>query len=244
MNAPRVLITGAAGGLGQSLMIAFSEAGWRTIGVDVRGDPDPRPERTWIEGDVTSENTIRRISGEVSGELDALINNAAVQFDTSFDTTSAEAWQGSLETNLTAAFRISQALIDALAAQNGAIVMIGSVHGVVTSRNVFPYAVSKAALQGLTRSIALEVAPRGVRCNAVLLGAIDTPMLRAGLARREGSPDAAMRTLRERTPLGFVASPAEIAPTIVHLAGAGSRYLTGQSIVVDGGASIQLATEQ
>ena len=223
--------------------MAFSQAGWETIGIDVRGRPSPQAEGTWVEGDITSDDTIRRIGDEFGDGIDALVNNAAVQFDTSFEATSTEAWRVSLEANLTAAFRLSQVMVEALTARSGAIVMIGSIHGVATSRNVFPYAVSKAAMQGLNRSIALEVAPRRVRCNAVLLGAIDTPMLRAGLARRDGSPDVAVETLRERTPLGFIASPAEVAPTILHLAGPESRYVTGQSIIIDGGASIQLATE-
>lgn len=243
MSSPRVLITGAAGGLGRGLMSAFSTEGWEIIGVDVDGRPESQDRGTWIDGDITSDETIRRIGSVIGGRLDALVNNAAVQYDTSFEETSEDAWRDSLETNLTAAFRLSQALIGTLAACSGAIVMVGSVHGVATSRNVFPYAVSKSALQGLTRSIALEAAPRGVRCNAVLLGAIDTPMLRAGLSRRGGTPHSAMRTLCERTPLGFVAAPEDVAPTIVHLAGPESRYLTGQSIVIDGGASIQLATE-
>ena len=105
---------------------------------------------------------------------------------------------------------------------------------------------SKGALVALTRSAALELADDGIRCNAVLPGAIDTKMLRSGFERRP-HPDGAegnLQILSGRTPIGFVATAADIAPSIVHLADNDqSRYTTGQMLVLDGGATIRLSTE-
>ena len=112
--------------------------------------------------------------------------------------------------------------------------------------NVAVYAISKGAMVALTRSTAVEFAGDGVRCNAILPGAIDTDMLRDGLDRRP-HPDGSegnLRALAERTPLGFVATANDIAPSIVHLAdNAQSAYTTGQVLVLDGGATIKLSTE-
>jgi NAD(P)-dependent dehydrogenase (short-subunit alcohol dehydrogenase family) len=120
------------------------------------------------------------------------------------------------------------------------------VHAVATSANVAAYAVSKGALVSLTRSAAIDLAPLGVRCNAVLPGAVKTPMLLDGLSRRPHprGPQGNLDDLGSRTPLGFVADPEAIAPTILFLADSlRSPYTTGQSLVVDGGASIRLSTE-
>jgi NAD(P)-dependent dehydrogenase (short-subunit alcohol dehydrogenase family) len=125
-------------------------------------------------------------------------------------------------------------------------VNVSSVHALATSPNVAAYAVSKAALAGLTRTAALELALHGIRCNAVLPGAVMSDMLRAGLSRREHpeGPQGNLDALIARTPLGFVATPEQIAPSIVFLAdGERSPYTTGQLLVVDGGAMIRLGTE-
>ena len=116
----------------------------------------------------------------------------------------------------------------------------------IRANNVAVYAISKGALVALTRSAAIELAAAGIRCNAVLPGAVDTPMLRAGLDRRyhPDGPEGNLRELASRTPLGFVATPAQIAPSVVHLAdGEQTPYITGQTLVIDGGATIKLGTE-
>lgn len=110
------------------------------------------------------------------------------------------------------------------------MVNVGSVHAVATSANAAAYAVSKGALATLTRAAALELASDGVRCNAVLPGAVDTPMLRQGLSRRAHPEGAAgnLRALIARTPLGFVAAPDQIAPAVLFLAdGEQTPYVTG-----------------
>ena len=120
------------------------------------------------------------------------------------------------------------------------------MHALTTSANVAAYAISKAALAGLTRTAALELALHGIRCNAVLPGAVMSDMFHAGLSRRPhpDGPGGNLQEIVRRTPLGFVATPKQIAPSIVFLAdGEHSPYTTGQVLVVDGGTLIRLGTE-
>lgn len=240
-----VVITGAAGGVGAAAVTALHRQGWEVIGCDLQPRPSTAPVRAWVQGDVTDDAVVESVRDAVGDDLDALVHAAAVQINSSFRGTTLEDWHRSLAVNLTAPLRLSQLLLPALERRRGSILVIGSVHAVATSEHVFPYAVSKAALVGLVRSIALEVAPSGVRCNAVLLGAVDTGMLRAGLLRRGASSAAAeLDALAARTPAGFVARPEDVVATILHLVEPGAApYLTGQSIVIDGGASLRLATE-
>jgi NAD(P)-dependent dehydrogenase (short-subunit alcohol dehydrogenase family) len=242
-----VLVTGAAGAIGAAIARAFHDDGWHVIGVDrVAGEKPLAGAGDLVVEDLTDPGAPERLAALVTGGLDALVNNAAVQIDRSLVETPDADWDAVMATNLTAPFRLVRALREPLARRRGAIVNIVSVHAMATSPNVAAYAVSKAALAGLTRTAAIELAPLGVRCNAVAPGAILTDMLRRGLARRP-HPDGAdgnLRALTERTPLGFVATPEQLAPSILFLAdGRRSPYTTGQVLVVDGGATIRLSTE-
>jgi len=243
------LITGVLGGIGQATAEAFKRAGWSVTGVDIAEPPEDLPVDRYERVDISNPDQIAQFFAGIDkryGRLDALVNNAAIQIDKSIIATTDAEWDLVINTNLRSAFQCTRAAHPLLAAAKGAIVNVSSVHAITTSINVAAYAISKAALGGLTRTTAVEFAADGVRCNAVLPGAIDTAMLRAGLNRRP-HPDGVegnMANLADRTPLGFVALPNQIAPTIVHLAdNAQSPYTTGQLIVVDGGASISLSTE-
>ena len=244
----RVVVTGVCGGIGRAAASAFAERGWRVIGVDCR-EPEAdlaidrfEPADLGADGEVAA--LFSRLSDE--GPLAALVNNAAVGLDKPLrDTTDAD-WARLMNVNLRGAFQCIREARPMLASARGAVVNVSSVHAIATSTNVAAYAVTKGALCSLTRSAALELASDGIRCNAILPGAVDTRMLRQGLSRRphaEG-PDGNLRELIDRTPLGFVASPEQIAPTIYFLAdGEQAPYMTGQAIVVDGGAALRLATE-
>jgi NAD(P)-dependent dehydrogenase (short-subunit alcohol dehydrogenase family) len=129
----------------------------------------------------------------------------------------------------------------------GAIVNVSSVHAVATSVGIAAYAASKGALLALTRAMALEFGPEGVRANAILPGAVDTPMLHAGLARGQSSGDTTaqlVRGLGKKHVMGRVGKPAEIGQTILFLADSDrSSFMTGQALIVDGGATARLSTE-
>jgi NAD(P)-dependent dehydrogenase (short-subunit alcohol dehydrogenase family) len=238
-----VLITGCSGGLGRALVEGFYKEGWSVVGTDVESDGGTGLER-FVAVDLGDTSGVAQLADalEPLDRLDAVVNNAAVQVNLSLLETDDDSWRSVFMVNLDAAFRIIRWAAPHLAKRSGAIVNISSVHAVATSPNVAAYAVSKGALVALTRSAALELASDGVRCNAVLPGALRTRMLFEGLSRR--GVDAGLDDLAARTPLGRIAEPEEVVPTVIHLAdGRRSGFLTGQAIAVDGGATLRLGTE-
>jgi len=242
-------VTGVCGGIGRATARAFCAAGWQVVGVDLAVPDDDLKVDRFEQVDLSQGDQIADLFARLTNDLDglhALINNAALQVNKPIVATSDLDWQNVINTNVRSAFQCIRDAHPLLKAAKGAVVNVSSVHAIATSANVAVYAISKGALVALTRSAALELAVDGVRCNAVLPGAIDTPMLREGLDRRP-HPDGAdgnLRILAERTPLGFVAAPEDIAPSIIHLAdNEQSSYVTGQTLVLDGGATIRLSTE-
>lgn len=247
-SSKKVIITGACGGIGRAAATAFRHAGWHVIGVDQSERVDDVDVDEFVQADLAAERGVEAIRSELAhvDQLDALVNNAALQVNQPLVQTTDDQWAAVMNTNVRAAFQMIREFHPALSAVRGAVVNVSSVHAVATSMNVAVYAISKGALVALTRSAALELAAEGIRCNAVLPGAVMTPMLEAGLSRRPhpSGPTGNLDALVEKTPLGFVASPAQIAPTIIHLADTSlSPYTTGQMMVVDGGATIRLGTE-
>ena len=181
------------------------------------------------------------------GRLDALVNNAAVQLCKPLVGTTAEEWDEVMASNVRSAYlgvRFGHAL---LRCRESAIVNVASVHAAATSIGLAAYAASKGALVSLTRAMAIELASDGIRVNAVLPGAVDTPMLRAGLRRGHagaGEEEVLVQRLGERHPLQRVGRPEEIAEAILFLCdGTRSSFVTGQTFVIDGGALARLSTE-
>jgi NAD(P)-dependent dehydrogenase (short-subunit alcohol dehydrogenase family) len=192
------------------------------------------------------EDLFSWLSGQVN-RLDALVNNAAIQVCKPLVDMTVEEWDDVMASNLRSIFLAVRAAYPLLRTAKGAVVNVSSVHAVATSENIAAYAASKGGALALTRAVALEFARDGVRVNAVLPGAVDTPMLRSGLSRgrAEGSSvEERVRDLGRRTALGRVAEPEEIARAILFLADSQqSSFMTGQALVVDGGATARLSTE-
>ncbi len=173
------------------------------------------------------------------GGLDVLVGAVGIQrYGTAADTTD-ELWQEVLAINLTAAHALTRAAIPQLRTRGGAIVLVSSVQAFVTQAAVAAYTVSKAAVNALVRSIAVDEAPYGIRANAVCPGSVDTPMLRASARRfSDGTDEGAEALLAEwgrAHPLGRVARPEEVGEVIAFLASRRASFVTGTAVVVDGG---------
>jgi NAD(P)-dependent dehydrogenase (short-subunit alcohol dehydrogenase family) len=247
-----VLITGAAGGIGRATVELFSKSGWRVIGIDRSdfGVEFPGGGK-FIKADIANPGDIETIfaqAHEFSGYLNALVNNAAVQVAKPLLETSVEEWDEVMASNLRPAFlgmKLAYPLFKA--ANGGAVVNISSVHAVATSANIAAYAASKGGLLALTRAMAIEFSRDNIRVNAILPGAVDTPMLRSGLNRGhvgDGTMQQRLDNLAFRTVNGRIGQPLEIAHAIYFLAdGNQSSFMTGQALIIDGGATARLSTE-
>jgi NAD(P)-dependent dehydrogenase (short-subunit alcohol dehydrogenase family) len=247
-----MIITGAAGGIGRATVHHFAQKGWRVIGVDRSSFGQDFPASgLFIQADISAGENLESIFHQAQAYTDrlhALVNNAAVQIAKPLVETSVAEWDAVMASNLRSVFlgiKLAHPLF--VAAGGGAIVNVSSVHAIATSANIAAYAASKGGLLALTRAVAIEFAPDNIRCNAILPGAVDTPMLRAGLNRGHVSGDDIFQrldNLARKTVNGRVGQPEEIAHAIYFLADeTQSSFMTGQALVVDGGATARLSTE-
>ena len=247
-----MVITGAAGGIGRATVKLFAEKNWRVIGIDrAKFGTDFPTNGIFIQADISEPLQLEAIFDRVrdfTDTIDSLINNAAFQVTKPLIETSVEEWDSVMASNLRSVFLSAKLAYPLLKARGGgSIVNVSSVHAVATSRNIAAYAASKGGLLALTRAMAIEFAPENVRVNAILPGAVDTPMLRAGMNRDHagvGTLDERLENLARNTVSGKIGRPEEIAQSILFLAdGSQSSFMTGQALIVDGGATARLSTE-
>ncbi len=241
---PRVmLITGAAGGIGRATVQLFHQKGWVVIGVDRNDYAEVFPNNgLFIQADISDPSKLEEIYQKVrniTDTLDAVVNNAALQVVKPLLETTVEEWDAVMASNLRSVFLGAKLAYPLLKNKGGgAFVNVSSVHAIATSSGVGSYAASKGGLLALTRSMAIEFAKDNIRVNAILPGAVNTPMLSAHLDQMR------LENLAKRTVNGRIGTPLELAHAIYFLADEEqSSFMTGQSIVVDGGATAKLSTE-
>jgi NAD(P)-dependent dehydrogenase (short-subunit alcohol dehydrogenase family) len=245
------LVTGAAGGIGRATVSLFRSRGWRVIGVDRSTAAEDFPaDGVFVQADISRSEDMQAIFQRVresTQTLDALVNNAAMQISKPLMETTADEWDAVMASNLRSVFLGAKLAHPLLVVGGGAIVNVSSVHAIQTSANIAAYAASKGGLLALTRAMAIEFARDNIRVNAILPGAVDTPMLRAGLGRGhagQGDVHERLENLARKTVNGRVGTPDEIATAIYFLAdNDASSFMTGQALVVDGGATARLSTE-
>lgn len=247
-----LLITGAAGGIGRATVKVFSDEEWKVIGVDRAPKYEEFPlDGLYIQADISLPEQLETIYDQVSRfteNLDAVVHNAAIQIGKPLLETTVEEWDRVMASNLRSVFLGVKLAYPFLKAKGGgAIVNVSSVHAVATSAGISSYAASKGGLLALTRAMAIEFASDDIRVNAILPGAVDTPMLRASFERgMAGGGDVMdqLESLARKTVNGRVGQPEEIARSIYFLAdNKHSSFMTGQALIVDGGATARLSTE-
>ena len=246
-----VAITGAADGIGWATAQFFAAFGWRVALLDMDGGKAKEraqtlgPQHMGVACDVTDEaQASAAIAHTVAqlGRLDALVNNAGIGDQTSPTLQqTAQAFDRVLSVHLRGAFLMTQAALGHMQTQvrdakgnRGAIVNIGSIASTVGIPGRNAYSAAKAGVLGMTRALATEWARQGIRVNAVAPGYVSTSLV-ASLADK-GAINAA--AIAQRTPLGRMAEPAEIAETIFFLASPAASYVTGATLAVDGGWSV------
>lgn len=238
-----VFITGIGGGIGSALGAAYREAGWRVIGSG-RKAPGPGVCDAFIETDLDAlaedddvlDQSTTAVHAALNGAaLSALVNNAAAQILAPAEHLKGSEWRRTMNVNVTAPFRLSQAFLPDLEAAGGTILNIGSVHAQATKPEFAAYATSKAALHGLTRALAVDFGKR-VRVVCLAPAAISTPMLMAGFeGRRE-----AFNSLEACHPAERIGQPEEVAAAALFLTGPDAGFVTGTTFWLDGGVLSRL----
>ena len=253
MQGRVAIVTGGALGIGKGAAECLSRAGAAVMIVDVQekaGNHAARDLRgTNTEVDFTRadiacaeevgkavDETVRRF-----GTIDVLVNNAGIQtFGGPVDTTE-DVWDRTMNVNLKGHWLMSKAVLPHLLKKGkGAIVNVSSVQGLASQINVLAYATSKHAMIGLTRSMAVDLAPAGVRVNCVCPGTVDTPMIR-WIIDQDKDPRRLERTLNKMHPIGRIGTPREIGEVILFLASDRASFMTGSIVTVDGGLLVPIA---
>jgi meso-butanediol dehydrogenase / (S,S)-butanediol dehydrogenase / diacetyl reductase len=234
------LVTGAGSGIGEGIALAMAKEGARVVAVDIDGDKAAQTATT-IGGAAKSYRcdvadraacdalaaTVRREIGAIS----ALVNNAGIiRRGKVTDANTRADWDATLSVNLDGPYNVTTAFLDQLRETKGAIVNIGSVQSFVALPNSAAYTTSKGGVRALTKALAIELSPMGIRVNAIGPGLIATPLN----AKARENPDY-MRNFENRIPLGRIGTPDDIAPVAVFLASDMARYITGVTLPVDGG---------
>ncbi|MDF1687606.1 MAG: 2-keto-3-deoxy-L-fuconate dehydrogenase [Parvibaculaceae bacterium] len=242
LDGKRIFVTAAAQGMGRASALAFAREGAQVFATDVNEEllatlKDEAPTNIDVAAlDVTDKAAIAAITKD--REIDVLFNCAGFVHNGTILECDEEGFDKSIDLNVRSMYRMARAVLPGMIARNrGNIINMSSVaSSVIGVPNRFAYGVTKAAVIGLTKSIAADFVGKGIRCNAVCPGTVDTPSLE-GRMRALGNYEEARQSFIDRQPMGRIGTADEMAETIVFLASDETAFMTGTALVVDGGWS-------
>ncbi|EAR52659.1 Short-chain dehydrogenase/reductase SDR [Oceanicola granulosus HTCC2516] len=233
MSRPVAIVTGAAAGIGQAIAARLLADGFAVVACDLSAFADAAEGREDVVADIADPETPARLvaAAQRAGRLAALVNNAGIGGAKAAAETDDASWSRILDVNLGAGFRLARAALpEMIAGGGGSLVNVASVYGQLGFRTTAAYAASKAGIEGLTRQMAVDYGPRGVRANAVAPGLIETALTRRLLE------DPAYRLLMlDGTPLPGPGRPEDVAGAVSFLCSPDARFVSGVTLNVDGG---------
>jgi NAD(P)-dependent dehydrogenase (short-subunit alcohol dehydrogenase family) len=247
-----IVVTGAASGIGRATVESFAAlgdtvvaadrdsrglAGLRADEADAAGTPRSRGSVITVHADVADEDQVEALfaqARDIGGQLDVVVTAAGIGLATTIESCTTEQWDEVVEVCLRGTFLCAKYALRSLRRPGGAVITVGSVLGRRGFAANGAYGAAKAGIEQFTRDLAIEAAPHGIRANCILPGSTDTPMLWQGLDEHERR--VARRELERDIPLGRVADPMEQARVITFLASEDASFISGTSVVVDGGA--------
>lgn len=240
------IVTGAGSGIGRGIAQCLAEEGGTVVINDIKPEGARETERLLLQQGAQASVVVSDISTPAGatdaieaairtyGRLDLLVNNAGIQGNKPIAALEPEEWDAILDVNLKGIYLCSKSAIPFLAKNHGVIVNISSVHARATIEGFTAYAASKAGIVGLTRALALECAPMGIRVNAVSPGTIDTSLLQEFFDSFEDPAQARKDYLRFQ-PMGRFGTPQDIGKLVAFLASDDASFITAAEFVADGG---------
>ena len=231
------LVTGAASGIGAAIVERFQAEGARVAGLDI--SPGAAGDCS-LTADVRSSAALEQAlatAAEKLGAPDILVHAAAASFAGGVFDTDPATFLDLYDVNVVGAVRLLQLCVPAMRSRGGSVILFSSINAEFATPTLAAYATTKAAVNNLVQTAALELAPDQIRVNAIAPASIDTPLLRASLARSP-DPEAAVVKNVARHPLGRLGTAGEVAELTLFLASDQARWITGSVYAIDGGAGV------
>lgn len=244
-------VTGGMGGIGRAICARFAAEGAKVIAADIAGG-ETAEGVTYRPFDVTNEKAVQATFAEIASEwdhLDILVNAAGIEIEKTIEHTTLDEWNRIFAINVTGMFLTSKHALPLLRKASGeggaSVINFGSYDGFIADPGLAAYCATKGAVHALTRAMACDHGPEGIRVNAICPGYVDTPMMQSffegdGSGGGGGTIETLQQAVRDVHPLGTYGRPSDIANLVLWLASDEARYAAGQLWVLDGGLSAQV----
>lgn len=239
------IVTGGSSGIGEAAALQALNLGYRVYNLDLlapKSSSLPRDD-IFVKCDVTNHSVVEDIVSSIShreGGIDALVISAGIHLSANIEQTSEDDFDRVMSVNAKGTYSLLKSVIPVMKGKGkGSIVIVSSDQAFIGKKNSFAYNASKAAVAAMARTVALDYAPFGIRCNAVCPGTIDTPLYQNAVERfasKHGlDPDEIHKEEAKEQPLGRIGTPEDVANFIVFLIGDTSSFITGALLPIDGG---------
>ncbi len=243
LDGKTAFVTGGTGGIGRAVCARFAREGAAVIAADLEPRGDKADGIEFLRYDVTDESSCREAFADLAArweKLDILVNAAGIEIEKTIEETSLDDWNRIFAINVTGTFLTAKFALPLLRKATGAsVINFGSYDGFIADPRLAAYCATKGAVHALTRAMACDHGPEGIRVNAVCPGYVDTPMLQSFFGD-SGDIESLKQAVRDVHPLRTYGAPDDIANLVNWLASDEARYATGQLWIIDGGLSAQV----
>ena len=243
LKGKTAFVTGGSGGIGAAICARFAAEGARVVAADLRDPGTLASGGEFVEFDVTREDVVTATFSELAkqwGQLDILVNAAGIEIEETIENTTLEQWNRIFAVNVTGTFLTSKYALPMLRKSSGAsVINFGSYDGYIADPGLAAYCATKGAVHALTRAMACDHGPEGIRVNAICPGYVNTPMLQSFFGE-SGDIESLKQAVRDVHPMRSFGEPEDIANLVNWLASDEARYASGQLWVIDGGLSAQV----